>query len=133
MKGRPTKLTPEVVSILADCLRQGMTVREACSQAVISHEAYYSRTRSDEHFADIMYKAQQEPTITARQVLIEAINKGDVGVSKWWLERKAADEFGSTPKVEAVKLVKPPNSFADMSDEEINKLGVELSHLMLKS
>lgn len=131
--GRPKKITPEVVSILVNCLKNGMSVREACVQSVISHETYYSRVREDKHFADIMDRAQQVPTISARRVIVEAINNGSLSASKWWLERKAADEFGSAPKIEADESSKLPNRFADMSDEEMNKLGVELSHVMVRS
>lgn len=126
MSGRPTKITPQVVSLLADCLRQGMTVREACLQAVISHDAYYSRLKSDQQFADIMARAQMQPTITARRVLVEQINAGNVSVSKWWLERKEPHEFSLrreivTPEVEE----EVHNPFKDMSDEDLYALADE--------
>ncbi len=131
--GRPTVITAEVVNILVGCFRSGVTVREACWQSGISHEAYYSRLRDNQQFADIIAKAQAAPTMSARRVIVEAINNNDVSAAKWWLERKATDEFGSNPKVVVEESKKPPNRFADMSDEEMNKLGVELSHLMVKS
>lgn len=132
--GRPTVITAEVVNILVGCFRNGMTVREACWQSGISHEAYYNHLRNNQQFVDIIARAQANPTMTARRVLVDAINNSDVSAAKWWLERKAADEFGSSPKpVLADDTEKPRNRFADMSDEDMNKLGVELSQLIVKS
>ncbi len=127
--GRPTVITPDVVSLLVSSFHNGMNVREACWQSDISHEAYYNRLRSDEQFADIMAKAQAYPTSKAKQVVVEAINKGDVSASKWWLERKALDEFGRNPEVVPEE---PPkvNVFATMSDEELHSFGEELLEIM---
>lgn len=130
--GRPTVITPEVVSILVSSFTSGMNVREACWQSGISHEAYYYRLREDEQFADTMARSQAAPTMNARRVIVDAINNNDVGAAKWWLERKAADEFGhnTPPNKEPESKANP---FASMSDEELNKLGVELSWLIAES
>jgi len=40
-----------------------------------------------------MSKAQSYATAKARKVLIKAIEEGDISTAKWWLERKARDEF----------------------------------------
>lgn len=48
--GRPTVITYKVVSQLEALLSVGLTVREACLESGISHEAYYSRVRSDDRF-----------------------------------------------------------------------------------
>lgn len=127
MSGRPTKITPEVVSILADCLRQGMTIREACLQAVISHDTYYNRLKNDVQFADIMDRAQMQPTITARKVLVNQINKGDVSVAKWWLERKEPREFSLRREFEVqAEQEEAPNPFTLMTNEELYSVAEEL-------
>lgn len=129
LPGRPTVLTPDVVSILISSFHGGMNIREACWQSGISHEAYYSRLREDEQFADIMTRAQAVPTMNARRVIVAAINSNDVGAAKWWLERKAADEFGrNAPSIDEPEP--KVNRFATMSDDELNRLGMELSHLI---
>ena len=128
-RGRPTVVTPEVVSILVNCFKSGMSVREACLQSVISHETYYSRVREDKQFADIMGRAQQAPTISARQVIVEAINNGSLSASKWWLERKVPEEFSHNP-VPLQESEPKTNHFAALSDEEMQKLGVELLYLI---
>ncbi len=127
--GRPTVITPEVVSLLVSSFHNGLNVREACWQSGISHEAYYNRLRSDEKFADIIAKAQAYPTSTAKQVVIEAINKGDLSTSKWWLERKAINEFGRNSET-AVEEEPKENHFASMSDDDMKKFGIELLHVL---
>jgi hypothetical protein len=125
--GRPTVITPEVVSILISSFHSGMTVREACWQSGISHETYYSRIREDDEFADTMARAQILCNQKARMVVIDAINNGDVSTSKWWLERKASEEFGRNTKLDSTEKTNPKvNPFSKMSDEEMEKLASEL-------
>jgi hypothetical protein len=97
--GRPKVTTDKVVSLLVTCFQNGLTVRQACWQSGISHEAYYQRLRNDSEFADKMSKAQQLPSITARTNVMSAIKKGDVSASKWLLERKDKEEFSSKTDV----------------------------------
>lgn len=125
--GRPhVTANPEVVSILVESFHSGMTVREACWQSGISHEAYYNRIRSDEKFADTMAKAQEVPIINARRVVIEAINQGDISAAKWWLERKAPDEFGRNMPLKLHVEQPSRNPFMEMSEEEILHLRGQL-------
>lgn len=77
----------DVVSILVGAFRDGLTIRQACIQSGISHEAYYRRCREDADFADKMYFAQQTVMTTARKNVIKAIKGGDLRTSQWWLEK----------------------------------------------
>lgn len=105
--GRP-KVTdkPNVVSLLVGAFRDGLTIRQACIQSGISHEAYYRRCRDDADFADKMYYAQQSVLITARKNVIKAIKGGDLRTSQWWLE-----------KHEFAKLQEEPPVITESSDE----------------
>lgn len=126
--GRPTVIEPEVVSILVSSFQNGMTVRQACWQSGISHEAYYSRVRADAKFADTMARAQASCTLTARQVVLDAINSGDISTAKWWLEKKAPREFGRDPKLEFSDehAQTGKNPFIGMPDKEFQAFGEEL-------
>lgn len=97
--GRPTVITARVVRLLVTCFQNGLTIRQACWQSGISHEAYYQRVKNDSEFADKMSKAQQLPSMTARTNVMTAIKKGDVSASKWLLERKDKEEFSSKTDV----------------------------------
>lgn len=129
--GRPTVITIEAVSKLVASFQNGMTVRDACWQSGISHEAYYNRLRNDEEFADTMARAQASCTLKARQVIIEAIQGGSVSTAKWWLEKKAPDEFGRNPTQDIESSISSPDeSIANMSDAELQKLTEELYYIL---
>lgn len=100
--GRPRVTDkPDVVSLLVSAFRDGLTVRQACIQSGISHEAYYRRCRDDNVFADKMYYAQQAVIIIARKNVIKAIKGGDLRASQWWLEKHDfANQVEETPKIE---------------------------------
>jgi hypothetical protein len=121
--GRPTVITPKVVSQLVTWLSIGLTVREACLEAGISHEAYYSRVRSDEQFADKMAKAQNTVTTTAKKVVATRVLDGDTKTAMWWLDRLEKRELATLQAVadgsqtidpvtvpEADPEVKPPST-----------------------
>lgn len=128
---RPTVITAKVVRLLVTCFQNGLTVRQACWQSGVSHEAYYQRLRSDSEFADIMSKAQQLPSMTARNNVLKAIKKGDLSSSRWWLERKDKEEFSSKAdvtmqeevttmpsSVEVERIRQSAQRFNMLSDEE---------------
>ncbi len=102
--GRPTVVTPEVVSLLVASFHSGLSVREACWQSGISHEDYYSRLRSDEQFADTMAKAQSDITVAAKKLVAKEVRNGNLQAAKWWLERSipknlSAETEQPTPSV----------------------------------
>jgi len=107
--GRP-KVTDksDVVSLLVSALRDGMTVRQACIQSGISHEAYYRRCRDDADFADKMYLAQQTVMIAARKNVIKAIKGGDLRASQWWLEKHEFAKQHEEPQQTAVPAPTDP-------------------------
>ncbi len=93
--GPPTKRTPEVVSILVTNFQNGQTVSKACDSANISRDTYYEWIKEDKGLSDIMEKARNWTLDKARQVVTNAISKGDTTTSKWYLERKARKEFAT--------------------------------------
>lgn len=120
--GRPTVLTPQVVSKLEALLSIGLTVREACLESGISHETYYSRVRSDERFADKMAKAQNTVTTTAKKVVATQVLGGDTKTAMWWLDRLDKKELakqqvvaGDSPTTSAeTDPITEPQSIEDM-------------------
>lgn len=114
---RPTVVKDKVVSLLVTSFHNGLTVRQACWQSGISHEAYYHRLRNDTEFADTMTKAQEYPSLTARANILKAIRKGEVSASKWWLERKDKDEFSSKADITVQEEV-----VAMPSDDEMARI-----------
>lgn len=94
--GRPTVLTPDVVSKLEEVLKDGGTITEACEQAGISRDTYHRNVNDDSKFSDKMAKAQEYVTEVAKSVVARDITKRkNTETAKWWLERKRKSEFST--------------------------------------
>lgn len=94
--GRPTVITDSTVRKLEAALRDGLSVQEACFVSGIGRTAFYQRKASDSVFANKVELAKSYVTLKAKHVVVQAITAdGDLPMSKWWLERKARNEFGT--------------------------------------
>jgi hypothetical protein len=91
--GRPTVITSDIVRKLETAFQDGFSVSEACLTFGISRTAYYERNATDREFMDKMELARTYVSIRAKKTVIHAINEGDLSTAKWWLERKARNEF----------------------------------------
>jgi hypothetical protein len=104
--GRPTLINDDLVQKLEAAVRDGFSIDTACRLSGISRSTYYEHFRQDEDFSDKMKLAQEWTTQRAKQVVAQAIDKGDLKAAQWWLERKARAEFATnmpvlpTPKKE---------------------------------
>lgn len=105
--GRPTVMTEEVVQKLEYAFMRGLTDIEACSYADISRSTLHNYCEENPEFLHRKEELKQHPTAKARLNVTEAIEKGDADMSKWWLERKAKDEFSTKQTVEGeIKVTK---------------------------
>lgn len=93
--GRPTVMTDEVIQKLEYAFMRGMTDREACLYANIATSTLYNYCNGNPSFLERKEDLKQHPTAKARLNVTEAIENGDADMSKWWLERKARDEFST--------------------------------------
>lgn len=93
--GRPSKLEPQIVELLAHAFEDGATIEEACVVAQIDRQTYYNWIKDHEDFSARMESARNWTTEVARSNLAKRIKRGDVPVSQWWLERKAKNEFST--------------------------------------
>lgn len=96
--GRPTAVTEEVLSKLEEIFKLGVTDKIACDYAQVSTATFYRHLKSDETFDRKIRAAKQYTIIKAANVVMGAIEKGDVNAAKWWLERKHPEEFAATSK-----------------------------------
>lgn len=97
--GRPTIIDDTRIAILIQSFHDGLNIQQACWQADISADAYYDRRAKDPDFADIMKRAQDFLSMNARANVTKAIKKGELKTTRWYLERKAKDEFSSRTEV----------------------------------
>jgi len=98
--GRPTVMTETMIGKLEMLFAKGLTDREACLIADISPSTLYDYCNENPEFAERKEALKQHPTAKARLNLTEAIEKGDADLSKWWLERKAKDEFSTKQTID---------------------------------
>lgn len=91
--GRPTVMTKATVQKLEQALRDGFSVDMACYTSGVSRSTYYNHLTSNPEFMYKMTLAQSYPTERAKQVVVQAIDKGDLKMATWWLERKLRAEF----------------------------------------
>lgn len=101
---------PEVVGVLIDALNIGMTVTEACHQAGISRDTFYTWKKKDPVLAYRLEKAETSTSRLAKGTLrMKLQNENeqlktnpdlDIPTTRWWLERKNRDEFSTKSETE---------------------------------
>jgi len=90
-------MTKTTVSKLEQALKDGFSVEMACHVSGISRSTYYAHLQTDTEFMNKMTLAQSWATERAKQVVIQAIDKGNLKAAQWWLERKSRTEFSLNP------------------------------------
>jgi hypothetical protein len=100
-------MTEATVQKLEQALCDGFSVERACYLSGIGRSTFYDHFNSDLEFADKMSLAQEWATERAKQVVIQAIDDGNLKAAQWWLERKANKEFGA-------KLASEPQPESDI-------------------
>lgn len=89
--GRPTIYTPPLVSKLIVAFNNGFNITEACQYSGISRETYYDWLEHQPGFSDKMEEARMMPNRRAKEVVVAAVNDGDVNTAKWLLDRRDPD------------------------------------------
>lgn len=97
--GRPTVMTEEVLQKLEYAFMRGLTDLEACLFANIGTTTLYNYCEENPEFRERKEELKKNPTAKAKLNVYEAIENKDVDVSKWYLERKAKDEFSTKQEV----------------------------------
>ena len=125
--GRPTKVTPEVVTKLEQAFSMGCTDEEACLFADISRMSLQRYQEAHPSFRDRKALLKQKLVLKARSVIAEALNRKDENTAKWYLERKAKKEFSTrqevtgedgAPIVPTIEIL--PVAVMGKNDENIN-------------
>lgn len=99
--GRPTVMTKDTLQKLEYAFMRGLSDTEACLYANIGITTLYHYCEDNPEFRDRKEYLKQRPTAKARLNITEAIEEGDREISKWWLERKAKNEFSVKQQIEA--------------------------------
>lgn len=99
--GRPTVMTPETLQKLELGFMHGMTDVEACLYANISKSTLYNYCNENPAFMERKEELKKQPSVKAKLNVVNAIEMGDVDLSKWYLERRNKDEFSQKQQIEA--------------------------------
>lgn len=99
--GRPTVMTEEVINKLTFAFARGLSDREACLYADIACQTLYDYCTKNPEFAEQKELLKEQPKMQAKLNVSEAIENKDADISKWYLERKAKDEFSTKQEIKA--------------------------------
>ena len=111
--GRPTVMTPEVVSKLEQAFALGCTDLEACLFADISKQTLYSYQHSHPEFVDRKERLKETPVLLARMSVLKSIESDEPACKKIafdYLTKRKRDEFAD--RVESTGKDGGPQEFA---------------------
>lgn len=91
--GRPTIMTDQVKDKILYACSIGCSMTECALYADISLDTLYKYRKKVPAFAERMDLLRNKPILKARENVIQALEEHDPIMSRWYLERKKADEF----------------------------------------
>ena len=99
--GRPRAIGEKELRLLKEAFFMGCTNREACLYADVAESTFYDFLKEYPEYSEKIDIWKNYEKIKARMVVHNALNKGDRDMAKWYLERKAKDEFSTKQEVDA--------------------------------
>lgn len=98
--GRPTVMTEKVLQKLESAFMRGLSDREACLLANIGTTTLYNYCEENPEFGERKELFKEQLKTQAKLNIAEAIQNKDIDLSKWYLERKAKDEFSTKTEID---------------------------------
>ena len=89
----PVKMDDLTVKKLEEAFSIGADVRAACCYANISHTTYYNWIKSFPKYEERFATLRDKPILKAYNTINRSLDQ--VETAKWYLERKAKDEFST--------------------------------------
>lgn len=97
--GRPPVINDEKLKKLREAFMMGCTDDEACLYAEIEPRTFYNFQKWNEEFIQQKEHWKNNPILKARKVVFDKIEAGDENTAKWYLERKAKQEFSTKTEI----------------------------------
>lgn len=113
--GRPTAFTEQLLKKLEEAFAFGATDKEACFYAGISPTALYNYQIRCPEFVERKEALKENPILKARQTVINSLDNPEH--AKWYLERKAKNEFAQ--RHENINVELPVPLLENLKDENI--------------
>lgn len=96
-RGRPTIMTPEIVSKLEEVFSIGGSDEEACFYANIGKSTLYNYQQANPEFVERKEALKEKPILKARQTVVKSLE--DANHAFRYLEKKRKKEFGNTIEI----------------------------------
>jgi hypothetical protein len=104
-RGRPSILTEAVQNQLKQAFLVGATDDEACLVVGIAPSTLYKFQEKNPSFSEQKRLWKRSPVFRAKATIIR--NLDNVDVAKWYLERRAKDEFSPKQELEGIASTTP--------------------------
>lgn len=99
--GRPRAIGEKELQQLEQAFKMGCTNREACFYANVQESTFYLFLKEFPEYLEKINMWKEYEKIKARMVVHKALDKGDRDMAKWYLERKAKNEFSTKQEYDA--------------------------------
>lgn len=99
--GRPTVMTEDVIQKLEYAFMRGLSDREACLYANIATSTLYNYCNENPAFSERKELLKEQVKTKAKMIVADLIDNNDADTAKWYLERKAKDEFSTKQEIKA--------------------------------
>lgn len=97
--GRPPIIDDTKLQKLREAFLMWCTDDEACLYAEIAPATLYNYQNANPDFLEQKEHWKNNPILKARKVVFNKIESGDENTAKWYLERKAKQEFSTRQEV----------------------------------
>lgn len=103
---KPTNISDKAWSAVIESWQNGLSDREAAFRASREGDAHIMESdikhwiKKNPDIADLKEHLQAELISASKLVIADQIKRGDIKTAKWYLERKAANEFSSKAAVQ---------------------------------
>ncbi len=116
--GRPRTITPKIIEKLEEAFKLGCTNREACFYADVAESTFYDFIKDFPEFSEKIEMWKDYEKIKARMVIHKALEEGNNDIAKWFLERKAKDEFSIKQEVTNTVTVSYEKALKQVADDD---------------
>lgn len=115
-RGRNTVMTPEIINKLELAYAMDMTDLEACVFAGIGKTAFYDWQKLNPEFTERKEELRAALGTKAKANVAREVRKGNIEMSRWWLERRRKSEFSTRqeqtgpnggPQAHVIEVPKP--------------------------
>lgn len=114
--GRPTVMTESTLQKLEQGFMYGFSDIEACLFADIAPATLYAYCQKHTEFSERKERLKEKPKMQAKINVVNAMLGNDVTTSKWYLERKAKDEFSALQGIEHSGHIETASGIDDIKD-----------------